>query len=141
MNLFVMRSIARVQVESASMIVQRDCDSAFLAKHATQDGHSPSRLAKGQRARRLRNRYQNARDCASFTNRQAGCLAAIPRWLLRQSRSRGKEGLCKVPAGMLYVARRRARIPLARTPSEPPLALAMGWFRISKGRAHCLDCH
>lgn len=28
-------------------IVQRDCYSAFLAKHATEDGHSPSRLSEG----------------------------------------------------------------------------------------------
>lgn len=31
----------------ANVIVQRDCYSAFLAKHATEDGHSSSRLAEG----------------------------------------------------------------------------------------------
>lgn len=31
----------------SSIIVQRDCYSAFLAKHATEDGHSPSRLDEG----------------------------------------------------------------------------------------------
>ncbi|MDA8383959.1 MAG: hypothetical protein M0037_13060 [Betaproteobacteria bacterium] len=29
------------------VIVQRDCYSAFLAKHATEDGHSSSRLEEG----------------------------------------------------------------------------------------------
>ena len=31
----------------SDVIVQRDCYSAFLAKHATEDGHSPSRLKEG----------------------------------------------------------------------------------------------
>ena len=35
------------RLSGASLIVPRDCYSIFPAKHATQDGHSPSRLAKG----------------------------------------------------------------------------------------------
>ena len=31
----------------SGMIVQRDCYSAFLAKHATEDGHSPTHLKAG----------------------------------------------------------------------------------------------
>lgn len=31
----------------SDVIAQRDCYSAFLAKHATEEGHSPSRLAQG----------------------------------------------------------------------------------------------
>ena len=48
------------------------------------------------------------------------CSAEVLGGCATATRARGKEGLCKVSAGKLYVARPRARIPLARTPSEPP---------------------
>lgn len=35
------------RLNGSGRIVQRDCYSAFLAKHATEDGHSPSRLKEG----------------------------------------------------------------------------------------------
>ncbi|WP_159079029.1 hypothetical protein [Orrella marina] len=41
------RLVWRIENGQRRWFVQRDCYSALLAKHATQDGHSPSRLAKG----------------------------------------------------------------------------------------------
>ncbi len=35
------------RLNGGERIVQRDCYSAFLAKHATEEGHSPSRLIEG----------------------------------------------------------------------------------------------